>query len=205
MGRDWTGARTSNDSKEIDLTFLLKHKYIVKNAIVTGILSWGDGNCRVGIETSYRTGKDSYIRLYYTIVTENKKETQYDYKIDLIEVNSNLGKGKVLYMCCPQSGRSCRKLYLAYNSHIWKARQAYKSRLYYPIQVVSKNDRANSRYWQLDRQIKKAYQERSTYQYNGQMTKRALRIDHLKDLQLKYDHLRFGQLALALEKMKVEL
>jgi len=35
-----------------------------------------------------------------------------NYKVDLVNVPSNIGKGVVWFFVCPMTGKKCRKLYL---------------------------------------------------------------------------------------------
>jgi len=207
MGRWGTGAQTTTGATSIKLSNLIKGKLLVKGSKRSGQLSWtsnGEPCGNIGIECSYFGKDDDCLRLYYTQTIEGV-QTKYDYKIDLIERDSNLGKGKVLYMICSQSGNPCRILYMAYGSPVFKCRQAYKHRLYYPTQTASKNDRYNSCYWKLDRQITQAKKERFTEIYNGKITKRALRNQIRLWKQQRMDDLRFGYLAKALQKMGVSL
>src|SRR5690606_5372971 len=82
---------------------------------------------------------ERFIRLVYTLTDYSTKDKiKYDYKINLVSVKSNLGKGEILYFECPVTKNRCRILYMAYGSHIWKSRKAYRNRLYYPSQIYSK-------------------------------------------------------------------
>ncbi|MDB5147093.1 MAG: hypothetical protein JWQ57_1113, partial [Mucilaginibacter sp.] len=121
-----------------------------------------------------------------------------DYRIALFEKASNLGKGSVLYLVCPESGMNCRVLYRAYGCHRWKAREAYKNRLYYPIQLSSKMDRYNDRYWELDKQLTADRSRRLITHYKGQLTKRAVKRQKLELLQQQMDYLRWSSAAMPL-------
>ena len=192
MGRWSTGVQTTTSAKIIDLAYLVKTKMLQKGFKKSGQLSWtsdGQPSGNIGIECSYFGNDSDYIRLFYT-QTKDEVKTQLDYKISLIEKDSNLGKGKVLYMVCCQSGNFCRKLYMAYNSAYFKCRQAYQNRIYYSIQTSSKLDRANTRYFELERYFTKETKKRNTYKYNGQITKRALKNQRLEILHTRMDHLR---------------
>jgi len=192
MGRWSTGVQTTGGSKRIELSYLLKNKFIVKGKIGTGQIEWtcrGEPTGNIGIETRYVGDGNDYIRLFYSL-TENGNNINYDYKIKLIERDSNLGKGKVLDMVCSQSGIVCRILYMAYGSHHFKARLAYDKRLYYSIQTSSKLDRANSRFFELQKELETEDKRRKTYKYDGLATKRAVRNQRLEILYDKMDYLR---------------
>ena len=190
MGRWSTGAQTTESAKVIDLSYLVKQKMLQKGLVKSGGLSWsrnGAASGNIGIECRYLGDGNDYIRLYYTH-TNDGIETKLDYKIRLIERDSNLGKGKVVYMECPHSGRLCRKVYMVYSGLYFKCRQAYQHRVYYPIQTSSKLWRANSRFFELEAYFDKENKRRRSYKYNGKLTKRALKNQRLQILNTKMDH-----------------
>ena len=90
---------TTNSATRIELSYLLKNGYIQKDRIASAQLSWTDDSS-IGFESCY-TENDSYIRLKYTNTSYHDDEvTKHDYKIQLVTVPSNLGKGEVLYFVC---------------------------------------------------------------------------------------------------------
>ncbi|SMO90934.1 hypothetical protein [Gracilimonas mengyeensis] len=189
MGRDRTG-NTTKETRRIELSYLLKKGFIREGNIIAGQMNWTDGS-RISIECHY-TDKEQYIRLFYTLTSWEGKETDYDYKIQLTFVPSNLGKGKVPYFVCPESGNRCRILYKAYGSPIWKSRGAYNRTIFYPSQVSSKIYKYCDEYWRLDKQIKKLEEEtRNQTHYNGKPTRRFKRLERLREKQQRADYLRF--------------
>lgn len=196
MGRTSTGAHTCENSKRIELSYLLKAGYLRKGGITSGQLSWtngrGDPAGSIGIE-SYWVKDEIYIRLVYTLTDRNSgKKTDYDYKVQLTSVPSNLGKGAVLYFLCPKTGKRCRKLYYAYDSEFWKSREGYVNRLYYDCQKSSKYDRPNDRYWALERRLEKMHREKYlTYSYNGKPTRKALRLERMRERRDYFDSIRW--------------
>jgi len=192
MGRSATGIQTTNGAKRIELSYLLKNKMIKKGAQFSGQMNWkieGEPAGNIGIETRYFGDGSDFLRLHYTVIL-NEVKTNYDYKISLIEKDSNLGKGKVLYMICNHSGQLCRILYLAYGSHYFKCRQAYQNKLYYPVQQRSKSFRYNSRFYDLQEQLETEDQKRYTEKYNGRFTKRYIRKQRLEGLYIRMNDLR---------------
>lgn len=179
MGRWSTGAQTCESVLRIELKWLLTNKFIQKNAMVKGSLSWKSG-ATIGIESKF-TEKEKYLRLIYTI-KKNGKKTDYDYKIELTTIPSNLGKGEIPYFLCPQTGKRCRVLYSAYGYPIWKSRNSYSNRLYYESQVASKMYYANTRYWALERKLEKIYKEKYLHlTHKGQPTRKAKYIESLEE------------------------
>jgi hypothetical protein len=133
--------------------------------------------------------------LKYTITDRSGKKTALNYRVWLIEVDSNLGKGKVLYFKCPQTGKRCRILYKAYDSDIFKSREAYKNILYYDCQQSSKLSRYNENYWRIDKHLSaiKTQASKGDRTYKGLLTKRAVRFNWLSLKQMKMDHLRWTE------------
>lgn len=199
MGRPSTGAWSIYESLRIELPYLLKQGYIKKGFQMQFTLNWSDrrGNpsgvisC---ISSYFSNPEDMYLELIYTL-TSNKDgtPTDYQYKVPLCEVDSNLGKGKVLYFVCPVSGKKCRILYKAYDSPVFKSREAYTNRLYYDCQQSSKLNKYNDNYWRIDKHLamlKKdaCYGNRT---YNGLLTKKAIRYNKLYRKQYRMDDLRW--------------
>lgn len=197
MGRHSIGAYTIDDGLEINISYLIKEKLLVKGKSKSGTLRWskrGEQIASIGIDTSY-TDTDKFIRLYYTNTDRYGTKTDYDYKISLTEIDSNLGNGCVIYFVCPITNNRCRKLYSAYCYKKWKSRLGYENRLYYGIQIVSKYDRYNTRYWELDRQIN-SDNRRTTNKYNGKKTKRATKNFILEIKRYRMDELRWSSAAM---------
>ncbi len=182
MGRSSTGAYCCKDVTRIELSYLLKKKILVRGQRNHTSLVWTNAQnekvSSIQLLANWTEDEGRYIRLKYTLTKYGTGEQfDYDYKIYLTSVPSNLGKGEVLYFLCPVSNRRCRVLYRAYGYHKWKSREAYDNRLYYECQLSSKLDYANDRYWKLKRQLDKIYEEKYIkYFYKGKPTKRALRI-----------------------------
>lgn len=196
MGRNSTGAYTTDECLRIELSFLLKAGYLMRGKYTAGSLAWNRDGQPSGVITIYGSWpsdpiQNPSIRLVYTMtgatgVKENRDDTVY-----LEARPSNLGKGEILYFICPSSGQRCRILYKAYGCPIWKSRQSYKYRIYYPSQQSSKREYANNRYWQLDKQIEKVRGKRGPGTYRGKPTKRAERLNRLRVQQWEADHIRF--------------
>lgn len=197
MGRNCTGAYTTGECFKIDMGFLLRNGYIKKGQMVTGVLSWSykrDGSNGGNIAfISHYTTRDKYLELMYTITyNDTGEKREMSYKVYFEAVPSNLGKGEIIYFLCPVLGRKCRILYRAYGSDMWKCRDAYPNRIYYPLQQCSKLDKYNTKYWELDEQLKKMNKQRKTSTYKGKMTKRAQKLQKMfNDLWLM-DELRWS-------------
>jgi hypothetical protein len=194
MGRNSTGALTTGEASRIELSYLLKKGYIQKGKHITAPLHWNNGSS-IHIESKY-SEEEKYLRVNYTLTdSRDGRKYELDYKITLYTMPSNLGKGEVLYFVCPQSSNLCRILYRAYGSHLWKCRQAYTYRIYYPIQTSSKINQFNDKYWKAERALEKMYKERATTTYKGKITRRAQRIERMEETRYQMDVLRWSPAA----------
>lgn len=146
MGRNSTGAITTGESIRLELSYLLKNKYIEDKLITEGEIGWNNG-IRI-MFTSDLNSKEKFIRLTYSTINRHSgEESKQDYKIFLAAIPSNLGRGQVIYFVCPVSGKRARILYLAYGSLFFKSRLAYVNRLYYSGQICQKLNYDKERYF----------------------------------------------------------
>ena len=102
---------------------------------------------------------------------------KYNYKVHLVSVPSNLGKGIVWYFLCPETNKRCRKLYSigGYFLH----REAFKGCMY-ESQIQSKKyrqlDKTLGAYFRTDELYSQLYKKHLKKTYAGKPTKRYLRI-----------------------------
>jgi hypothetical protein len=91
--------------------------------------------CTINVSVSTQNG-NSYIEFSYLI-----DNMPVEFKLDLVQVPSNLGKGGHLwYFLCPQTADRCRKLYL-YQDHFVSRKSINGA--FYKGQVKSKRMRFN--------------------------------------------------------------
>lgn len=195
----YRGGQTTTESRRISLRDLIRLGFLKKGELRQASISWSTGaGGSITIESNYPTedGYDypgdgvPYIILRYKITPSGEAPRDIDYRINLHKVPSNLGRGEVLYFVCPVTYKFCRVLYLAYGSPIWMSREAYRNRLYYPLQTCSKSKRSITKIWALEDRLEKLYSLRDSSTYKGRPTRRAELIDSLEnekdraDLQL---------------------
>lgn len=106
------------------------------------------------------------------------------YKINLVSMPSNLGKGEVWFFICPKTGLKCRKLYCiqGYFYH----RKAFKSlNCMYQTQTESKTERQIEKkfghYCRIDKYYSELYQKHFKHFYAGKPTKRYLKLKNKID------------------------
>ena len=170
---------TIGSAFNIDITQFRKRKSLVEGKAYSGTLKWNtNGNeSSILFEANYQDSNNIYLRLNYNLKRNGVWE-EIDYRVQIIEIPSNLGKGKLLYFICPVTGNRCRKLYRAYGFDKWISRDAYTAlnrRLYYPVQLESYYWKHNTRYHQLDKILFGSNRDkrRKADFYNGTETKRS--------------------------------
>lgn len=188
-------AETVSSSCRIDMRFMLKEKYIVRNSETWGIINWTSGQA---VNFRCRMSKmEKYLRLMYAVTDRHGKQTDYDYKIEIDEVQSNLGKGTILYFLCPESRKRSRVLISAYGEPKFLNRKYYETkhglRVYYGCQKTSKTNYHNTRYFDLKRKVDELETElkkkhRNSH-YKGRLTKEQIQLAKWKN-QMNYHDLK---------------
>lgn len=184
MGRSSSGKITTSGSERLELSFLIHSGYIRKG-FQSGIINWNNGSSS-RIESVF-TEEGKYIRLIYQIKKESGEIIPKNYQIRLESIPSNLGKGEVYYFICPISGKRSRILYRCYGSQIFKSRNAYRNRIYYPSQIVSKNYYHSERKFSLESQISKLQSQIRKSHYQGNETRLMQRIRKLSDQKQQHE------------------
>jgi hypothetical protein len=175
----------------LELSRLRKAGFFAKEATTMGAWYWSNDD-RVAITTVCK-GAEVYMELSYTYthpITDATEEVLQ--RIEVVTVPSNLGVGTVLYFLCPATLRPCRILYRAYHARIFKSRNAFSYRLYYPSQLSGKLSRWDEQYWQAERHLEGMKQPRGTGKYRGKPTKRAQRWERLYAELERTDELRWS-------------
>lgn len=103
----------------------------------------------------------------------SQTEESINYKLQIVYIPSNLGKGEILYFVCPNTGKHCRKLY--HNSKYFLHREAF-NHLYYQKQIESKKSRRLisllDKKFIKDEVIEEQYKKHFKPHYNDKPTKR---------------------------------
>jgi radical SAM superfamily enzyme YgiQ (UPF0313 family) len=161
---------------------------------------WTKGNVIIdSIIVEYHNGLNKRLKLTFFVGTpEGYLELQEQF-VKIIEIESNLGKGKILYFLCPITGRRCRKLYKKEKEYNWQCRQAYNDRIYYPLQLCSKSQSYDAKYYAYSQWYDRLSNGKNTARYDGKLTKRHLRRMEINDKQSLMFGLRFTPLAMNLK------
>ncbi|MDG1276093.1 MAG: hypothetical protein P8O16_02350 [Algoriphagus sp.] len=146
------------------------HPYLIKS----GTITWSrNGNKTGSISIRVNTYKEEhYIELDYKY-----NDTPRTYKVRLVSIPSNLGKGVNWYFLCPETHKRCRKLYSigGYFLH----REAFKGCMY-ETQTQSKRQRQLGKtlgvYFKTDDLYSQLFQKHFKKTYAGKLTKRYLKL-----------------------------
>lgn len=163
-----------DNCKTISISKLKSWNYLKLNSFQSGEITWSrEKKVISSIGIAVKIYSDcGYLELDYKC-----NDKSINYKIELITKPSNLGKGRVWFFVCPQTGKHCRKLYFS-NSYFLH-RTAFKG-LFYEKQIESKKMR-NFRYlfgndFLADEIYEQIYSKYFKKTYNGKPTKRYLRL-----------------------------
>ncbi len=164
---------------QINISKLKQWGYLAPGQFKSGALTWSStdwgGTKEERGSILIRVNTDSgrpYIELDYKFRDEPRK-----YKVMLVSIPSNLGKGRVWYFLCPQTNKRCRKLYsiCGYFLH----REAFNGCLY-ESQTQTKKwrsmDRVYGSYFDLDRLYQQLYSKHFKRHYKGRPTRRYLKL-----------------------------
>jgi hypothetical protein len=158
---------------QLSITKLKEWKYLEPNKKTKGVINWSiNGNPTGSISIIANTVDKPFIELDYKYRDEPR-----NYKIQLVSVPSNLGKGLIWYFFCPQTNKRCRKMYSigGYFLH----REAFKGCMY-DCQTQSKYyrwiDKNYGAYFKADKCYSELYKKHFKPYYAGKPTKKYLKL-----------------------------
>ena len=163
-----------NEALQINVSKLKSWGYLKPSQFTSGKLKWsrnGDPTGSISMRVNTHS-EQPYIELDYKYKGEPR-----NYKVSLISIPSNLGKGEIWYFLCPQTNKRCRKLYSigGYFLH----REAFNGCMY-ETQTQSKKyrqmDKTLGAYFRTDDLYSQLYKKNFKKTYAGKPTKRYLRI-----------------------------
>ena len=130
-------------------------------------------------------GENPYLELDYKFGDEPR-----NYKVSLVSMPSNLGRGLIWYFLCPSTNKRCRKLYSigGYFLH----REAFNGCMY-DSQTKSKKwrqmEKVYGAYFDSDKCYEQLYKKHFKKYYKGKPTKRYLKLKKIIDASEKMSHL----------------
>ena len=163
-----------DEVKTVSITFLTKHGYLKPNQLKVGSVHWIRNGENIGsISILVCTHSENlFLEFDYKC-----NQVPIKYKVQLVSVPSNLGKGVIWYFVCPHTGKRCRKLYLA-DTYFYH-REAFKGCMY-EKQTQSKKsrylDKTIGAYFKTDQLYEQLYKKNFKKQYAGKPTKKYLKL-----------------------------
>lgn len=196
MGRWETGAITTGQCLQIHIGSFAEH--IKKETpFLVGSINYNSG-ASISVKLIKIAERYEVELSYYKTVNGERKDINY--RVKVVSVPSNLGKGEVYYFFCPFSYHRCKVLYMGYGSPYYKSRKAYSLRIYYPSQLSSHLDRHNDKYWRLDKELEQLKNKHPKRHYRGQPTKALERIERLEREKMYHDRKRWEVMPKAIVK-----
>ena len=174
MPRPHTFPTLYNEALQISISKLKEWEYLNPEQIKSGTITWSrNGNQTGSISIKVNTHSEQpYIELDYKYRDEPR-----NYKVSLVSMPSNLGKGLIWYFLCPKTNKRCRKLYSigGYFLH----REAFNGCMY-ETQTQSKKyrqlDKTLGAYFKSDNLYSELYKKNFKKTYASKPTKKYLRI-----------------------------
>ena len=154
-------------------------KYLYGHSYNAGIINWKrEKEITASISVKVDTMESSpFLELDYRY-----KNNPLNYRIQLVSIPSNLGKGIVWYFICPNTAKRCRKLYLA--NGFFVSRFAFTHAMY-EKQTHSHRSRNHNimlnKFCSIDKSIKQLDKPYFKKCYAGKETKQYIRI--LKEIR----------------------
>lgn len=163
-----------DECKTLSITKFKEWGYLEFNNIKSGTVHWsrnGERYASIGVMVS-TFAERAYLELDYKC-----NGVPVKYKVYLVSVPSNVGKGRVWYFQCPNTGKRCRILYMV-NTYFLH-REAFKGAMY-EKQTYSKKARQQFQLWgrlfDTGKIYEQMYSKHFKKTYAGKPTKRYLQL-----------------------------
>jgi hypothetical protein len=179
MPKPYTFPTLFDEALQISISKLKEWDYLNPEQLINSTLTWSrNGNKTGSISIQVNTQSENpYIELDYKYNDEPRT-----YKVQLVYVLSNIGKGVIWYFLCPQTNKRCRKLYSigGYFLH----REAFTGCMY-ESQTKSKYyrglDKTFGDYYKIEQLYEQLHRKHFKKTYAGKPTKLFLKI--MKQIQ----------------------
>ena len=173
MPKPYTFPTLLDEVKTVSISKLKEWQYLEPQSFRSGTITWSRAGEQTGSISIYSSMREEpYIRLDYRANNE-----PVDYKVRLVSVPSNLGRGKIWYFVCPVTGKRCRKLYGV--GKYFLHRDAYPNAMY-ECQTYSKRGRMIDKVCKImygsDELYEELYSKHFKTHYAGKPTKRYKQI-----------------------------
>ena len=163
-----------NECHTIEIANLIEWGYLIPGQTKNGTITWSrNGNKTGAINIWVNTLSENY----HMTLSYNYRDKPVLYRVQLVSVPSNLGKGKVWYFLCPVTGKRCRKLYSIGEKFLH--REAYQGCMYETQTYSQKNRylvRQYDKYFCREKAHEQIYSKYFKTHYAGKPTKRYLKL-----------------------------
>lgn len=163
-----------DEAKSISISDLRKWKYLTPTSWKTGVITWSTNGMKTSSIRIAVIFEEKTKELHLTYSSQGK---EYNYKIPLVSIPSNLRKGRIWFFRCPFTGVRCRKL------HLIDGRFMHRSVLshgMYSKQIHSKKwrnlEKTYGNYFDLDKHYKELNSKHFTKFYKGKPTKKYAKL-----------------------------
>ena len=174
MPKPYTFPTLYDNVNQISITKFKEWGYLKSNLEINRTLHWsvrGTETAVISIFVNTNTSSP-FIELSYRY-----KDKPIRYRVSIMSIESNIGNGKIWYFICPKTYKRCRKLYLV-DGHFLH-REAVKGCLYISQKRSKKEreiDKVYGAYFNKEELYKQLNTKHLKKTYNGQPTKRYLKI-----------------------------
>lgn len=163
-----------DDCKTVSISFLKRYGYLHLYQCKNGTITWSTNGNKTGwINIAVNTNSESpYLELDY-----KANGNPINYKVHLVSIPSNIGKGVVWFFICPRTGKRCRKLHLV-GSYFYH-RSAFSGCMYEKQTYSHQKRRQFQSFDKLflsERIYEQVYSKHFKSQYAGKPTRRYLRL-----------------------------
>lgn len=176
---------------QISISSLNSWGYLIPGQWKNGTITWsrGEGEYKeitgqIGISVN-TFSKSPYLELKYTC-----NGNPINYRVPLVSMPSNLGKGLVWFFICPRSGKRCRKLYYI-EAHFYH-RSAFKGCMYEKQAQSNRSRKLIQQYEKIfgvDKAFEQIYSKHFKKYYNGKPTKRYSKLLKKTEHQISVEEL----------------
>jgi hypothetical protein len=165
-----------NECDTVSVTSLIKWGYLKPGKIHQGTITWSRNGNKLGcIDIAVNTiSENPYLELNYCY-----RQNPVKYRVELVSIPSNIGRGRVWYFLCPATGKRCRNLYRVGAKFLHREAHAGPGCMYETQTYSSRNRflvRQYDRVFGRDKLHEHMYKKHSRTHYAGKPTKRYLNL-----------------------------
>lgn len=165
-----------NECDTVSITSLSQWGYLKPGMMQRGTITWSRNGNKLGcIDIAVNTNSECpYLELDYCY-----RQAPIKYRVQLVSMSSNIGKGLVWYFLCPATGKRCRKLYRVGPRFLHRGAHTGPGCMYETQTYSSRNRflvRQYDKHFGKDKAYEELHAKHFRTHYAGKPTKRYLRV-----------------------------